>query len=331
MADKMETEGEAEVPEVSLEERRTQLMAAVENIADPAPLIAFVDLHNNDVIDIGEFLQTIRGQDLGRLWKGLRDMTKAIVENNLHRMDLDDNVEEEVETSLTVLQGVTTFAMNFLQDKKRPIPDLMTATVQLLHDVLLELTGNRGWALQNDISRTCEEWWIDERNDRETLVTQTVPYLVARALDEEGRVADLKRLYSMRTSMLLFDFQDESIESLKGLLLRCFAHPLLLKTTEGRKICVFLFGLHPTFIDDIQTVIKQQLPYCTKRTCEHYGEIFFKAWRNASGPYLTRIENKCIQELMSCATTASCVPLFNGIRKVLDGLHSQKKARGHGR
>eukprot|EP01050_Picozoa_sp_SAG11_P028529 SAG11_NODE_7657_length_1114_cov_1.649261_1_plen_262_part_01 len=258
---------EAEVADVPIEARRTQLLEAVENIADPAGLLEFVDLHNNDVLDLGDFLQTVRGQELGRLCTGLRNLTKAIVENNLHRMDIEENVEDEVETSLMVLQAVATIAMNFLIDKKRPTPDLMTSTVQLLHDITLELTGSRGWALQNDIARTCEEWWADERPGRENLVTQTVPYLVARALDEDGRVADLKRLYRMRTSLMLLDFQDESIDSMKGLLLRCFAHPLFLKSVDGRKFCIFLFGLHPAFIDDIHAVVKQQLPYCSKRTC----------------------------------------------------------------
>ena len=313
---------------VSMEQRRAQLLDAVEEMSDPTALLEFVDLHNNDLLDLPDFLQTVRGQDLGRLWKGLREFTKAIVENNLHRMDIDENVEDEVETSLMVLQSVATIAMNFLTDKKRPIPDVMVATVELLHGITLELTGPRGWALQNDIARTCEEWWTDERPGRERLVTQTVPYLVARALDEDGKVADLKRLYRMRTSLMLLDFQDESIESMKELLLRCFAHPLFLKSVDGRKLCVFLFGLHPAFIDDIHAVVKQQLPYCTKRNCEYYGEIYFKAWRGASGPYITRIEAGCIQDLMSAAVLASNMTLFNALRKVLAGLHSQKKARG---
>eukprot|EP01052_Picozoa_sp_SAG31_P078886 SAG31_NODE_38444_length_296_cov_0.776650_1_plen_98_part_11 len=98
-------------------------------------------------------------------------------------MDLDDNIEDEVEDSLKVMQAVATIAMNFLADKQRPIPEIMTDTIQLLHDVTLELTGARGWALQNDIARTCEEMWADERPGRERLVNQTIPYLVARALD----------------------------------------------------------------------------------------------------------------------------------------------------
>jgi hypothetical protein len=270
----------------------------------------------------------VRGEQLGRLWRGLHDVTGAIIDNSLHRMDIEDNDEEEVETSLKVLQAVATISMNFLADRKRAPPDLMGKTVQLMHDVLLELTGARGWALQNDIARTCEDWWSADRPNKEGLVNQTLPYLVARVLDEEGRASDMKRLFAMRAALLLLDFTNESIESMRELLLRCFVHPLFLKTADGRKFCVYLFGLHPTLITDIHETIKQQLPFCSKHMCELYGEIYFKAWRTASGPYLIRIETGCVQDLMSAATHASTMSLFNALRRVLGAFHGQKKARG---
>lgn len=270
----------------------------------------------------------MRGEQLSRLWRGLHDVTKAIVDNDLHRNDIEDNDEEEVDMSLKVLQAVATITMNFLADRKRAAPDLMGQTLQRMHDILLELTGARGWALQNDIARACEDWWAADRPNKEGLVTQTLPYLVARVLDEEGRACDMKRLYSMRAGLLLLDFTNESIDSMKELLLRCFVHPLFLKTADGRKFCVYLFGLHPTLISDIHDTIKQQLPFCSKHMCELYGEIYFKAWRTASGPYLIRVENGCVQDLMSSAVHASTMALFNALRRVLGAFHCQKKARG---
>ena len=324
----MET-NDAETTTKTVEGQREEFISAAENLDDPSTLLHFIELHNtSDGFDLAEFLQSVRGLHLARLWRGLYSTTKAIVENSLHRMDLDDNVEDEVDARLQVLQAVATIAMNFLTDKKRPVPDAMQKTIQLMHDVMLELSSDRGWALQNDIARTCEDMWSDERQGREGLITQTMPYLVARALDEDGKVGDLKRVYAMRASLLLLEFQDPSIASMKDLLLRCFVHPLFLKTAEGRKFCVYLFGLHPSFISDIHATVKQQLPYASKHTCELYGEIYFKAWRTASGPYLTRIENGCIQTLMAAAVHASTVSLFNSLRRVLGAFHSQKKARG---
>ena len=323
----MEDEQE-EQEQKTQEENRELFIAAAENMEDPSDLLAFVELHNTDQLDLGEFLQTVRGEQLGRLWRGLHDVTKAIIDNELHRMDIEDNVEEEVEQALKVLQAVATVSMNFMADKKRAPPDLMTKTVQLLHDVLLELTGARGWALQNDIARTCEDWWNGDRPNKEGMVNQTLPYLVARVLDEEGRAGDMRRLFAMRSALLLLDFTNESIASMRELLLRCFVHPLFLKTTDGRKFCVYLFGLHPTLIADIHETIKQQLPFCSKHMCELYGEIYFKAWGTASGPYLIRIESGCVQDLMSASAHASTMSLFNALRRVLGAFHGQKKAKG---
>ena len=50
-----------------------------------------------------------------------------------------------------------------------------------------------------------------------------------------------------------------------------------------RHRCVFLFGLQPAFIDQIHDTIKTQIPHSSKSTCACYGQIYFKAWRTASG------------------------------------------------
>jgi hypothetical protein len=65
------------------------------------------------------------------------------------------------------------------------------------------------------IAKVCETWWIDERPGAELLVAQLLPYLLVHALSDEGKAIDAKRLYKVRGALLLFDFEDESIESLK--------------------------------------------------------------------------------------------------------------------
>ena len=59
----------------------------------------------------------------------------------------------------------------------------------------------------------------------------------------------------------------------------------LRKRGEGRRFLAFLFGLHPRFIDDIHTTVKNQLP-CNKSLVEAFGEVYFRAWRGATGQYV---------------------------------------------
>jgi len=40
----------------------------------------------------------------------------------------------------------------------------------------------------------------------------------------------------------------------------------------------------------------------SKTLLDAYAEIYFKAWKNAEGPYLMKLEYDCIQDMM-----ASCV------------------------
>ena len=45
---------------------------------------------------------------------------------------------------------------------------------------------------------------------------------------------DVKRLWSLRQTLLLMDFEDESSCSLKDSLLQCLVHPVFLKGEEVR-------------------------------------------------------------------------------------------------
>lgn len=48
------------------------------------------------------------------------------------------------------------------------------------------------------------------------------------------QVSDVKRVWSLRQSLLLMDFEDNSSESLKQLLHQCMIHPVYLKLEEVR-------------------------------------------------------------------------------------------------
>jgi hypothetical protein len=140
--------------------------------------------------------------------------------------------------------------------------------------------------------------------------------------------ADVKRVFNIRKGFLLLDFEDDSFQAMKDLSLRCFYHPLYLRTTEGVKFLSFLFGLQPQLIDEIHQTIRSQILCNRKSLMETYGSIYFRAWKEASGQYLLAIEQGCIQNLIQCAVHASTPALFTSIRQVLAEFHKQKRHRG---
>lgn len=119
--------------------------------------------------------------------------------------------------------------------------------VELLHELLMPLDDAfpGAVALKTVVSRLCEKWWVHQLAGAENVITQLVPYLLVTALGPASHDADAKRLYNIRGALLLFDFEDESIESIRSLILRSFLHPAFLKVTEGRRFLSFIFTIHP--------------------------------------------------------------------------------------
>jgi condensin-2 complex subunit G2 len=79
-----------------------------------------------------------------------------------------------------------------------------------------------------------------------------------RAADS-GKAADVKACYLLRGAMPLYDWEDASINDLKGMLLRCAITPAFLRRPEGRKLLGFLFTLHPQMVRELTSVIRNQV------------------------------------------------------------------------
>lgn len=240
--------------------------------------------------------------------------------------------DKTAETALEYLRAVALLASLFIASKDRIAPDSLFDSVALLHGILLDVLAIKGAGhallLHNEIAQLCETWWKQDRTQKEALVPLTIFYLVLQTLEEGAKAATIKRLYDFRSALLLLDFQDDSSTQLKGLLLRCFIHPMFLRAADGKKFLVYLFGLHPPYIDAIHDTIKGQLPACPKSLLEAYGEVYFKAWKVAQGPYLLKLEYTCLQDLISCAVHVQNEAVVSGLRKVLRHIHEQKKQKG---
>ena len=147
-----------------------------------------------------------------------------------------------------------------ISDAKRDdIPEMLDVAAAL-HDIIFDLTDQRASELQSAIVDLCEAWWLSERAGRDDLVPQTVSYMLVRALHEQATSADIKRLYAFRTSLTVLDYADESVGPLRRLLLHCAIRPLVLRTSEGRKLVAYFFSLHIPFIAEIHRAIKSQVP-----------------------------------------------------------------------
>ncbi|CAN0076673.1 unnamed protein product, partial [Ectocarpus sp. 12 AP-2014] len=238
------------------------------------------------------------------------------------------NNQARVSLSMEVLSAAATLAHEFLADKERVAPRALVETAVYLHDIVLSLQGLQGEALRRVIAKVCEMWWTQDRPGAEHLVVHLIPVMLVRSLSPDAKEADVKRMHGLKGALLLLDFEDETSDSLRALLLRTFMSPVYLKCSEGKRLLASFFGLHPSLVSEIHAVMKAQMPGAKKAVLAAYGEVYFRVWRGAEGQYLEKVEMLCLQDLMHACIHASTPKMHQNILVVLEGLHSQKKVKG---
>lgn len=139
----------------------------------------------------------------------------------------------------------------------------------------------------------------------------------------------------MRTALLELDLEDDGPETssgdLRAQLMRTALHPLFVSSAEGRRFCAFALGeLSPTLVPDMHAVIRNELPLVKKKSSlDDYGDIYYRAWRAASGQTLMQVE-LCIESLASLAIYVARPALARAVRRVLNAFHNEKMNSGGG-
>ncbi|XP_002980805.2 condensin-2 complex subunit G2 [Selaginella moellendorffii] len=211
------------------------------------------------------------------------------------------------------------------QCKKFFHPARLLPVVQGLHEKLVVLEDDP--ELQDAISELCELWWREGFDGKESLIAQSLPFLMSRSLTSNRKV-DVHRVYAVREAFFLFDFLDGSIEDLRHLLIRSVVTPAFLRSAEGRRFISFLFGLNPQLVKELNALMHSQIPFGRKSILEAYGDILYRAWKGAAGEILVEIEKSCLQVLVEGAIYAASKTLSSACRKVLEGFISQRAEAG---
>ncbi|CAI5997132.1 unnamed protein product [Closterium sp. NIES-64] len=241
---------------------------------------------------------------------------------------------ESEDEARAVLRGILTITRLLLSESfsgsgsaVTPPADLLTVC-QSIHNVLIDLSGFDPVA-QEAAARVFESWWQSDLRGKDTLIAQTLPYLLARSL-ELSRPVDVRRVYAMRDAFSQLEFSHaESIAGTRGLLLRCLFAPVYLKTTEGRRFLSFFLLLDLQLLKESILIIRNQIPSGRKSLLEAYGEVFFRTWRSAEpGPSLLEIEYGFLQGLIEAAVFARTPELGAAVRRVVGGFSNQMLQRG---
>ncbi|XP_030497409.2 uncharacterized protein LOC115713067 isoform X2 [Cannabis sativa] len=236
------------------------------------------------------------------------------------------NTDEEKHKITQSLQAIAYIVRMCVSHPKKVFSPLdLLPGVQSLHDNLIVLESDS--ALSSEIVNLCEEWWKEDLAGRESLISQSLPFLLSRSLSLNKK-QDVYRVCGLREAFVLFDFVDESIEDLKLLLNRCVIAPLYMKTEEGRRFIAFAFGLSRQMLKEFLAMIRSQIPFGSKSMLEAYGDVLFRAWKVAEMDTKEEIETGFLQGLVEGAIYASSATLAASVRRVLGAFINQRTTNG---
>ncbi|CAH8386514.1 unnamed protein product [Eruca vesicaria subsp. sativa] len=235
-----------------------------------------------------------------------------------------DNRKQQILTSLQVLSHILNLCI--LSPKKAfSATDLLPAA-QSLHNNLILFESDPILCLE--ITGVCESWWKEGLLSRESLISQSLPFLLSRSLTLKKKT-DVHRVYMLREAFTLFDFDDEeSIGDLRMLLMRCVVSPLYLKTEDGQRFVSFAFGLSRQLMKSGLAVVKAQIPFGRKSVLEGFGGILFRAWKEVGDDLRGEIEECFMREIVDGAIHAGSCAFAASLRKVLGGFISQRTTQG---
>jgi hypothetical protein len=229
---------------------------------------------------------------------------------------------------------VASITMLYAEKKVALRCETLSGIIESLHDILISLEESSEVFvnLKKSISKVCELWWVNEEQGCENVVTQLLPYTITITFSPYANESDVKRLVNIEKALLLLDFEDESIDSLRELLLRCFINPLFLKCVEGRKFLAFIMIMHTChLLDYIVNIIKPQIALGNRHLCVTYGDILLRAWRESVKDE-SKISDKimienCLQDLIYNAINAADRRYFKGLRIVLSCFNEVKRQK----
>ncbi|XP_039646842.1 condensin-2 complex subunit G2 isoform X3 [Perca fluviatilis] len=305
--------------------------ACQENVED---FLRFIQLHKNktEPFDVEEVVQEMPRDQRQTLWGKLASLLQDILqelppERWVKGRDEGMEVESAADPKhvMAVVDGVTLVAavsLKVLEDG-----DTYSSLLEIthrLHDVLVSLPVSDA-PLQLHIHKLCEAWWKKGLKEKEQFGRTAFFISLQKSLILKKPGVEIQRVWSLHDVLWSLDYTSEDNKQIINLLIDCFLHPIYIRSDDGKRFLVFLFSWNVDFIWIIHGTIKNQLEFYSKNMTTHITEIYFRAWNKASGDFLERIENLCIQDFMQNAILLHRTsPVHAKVRQIVSYFHTRK-------
>uniref|UniRef100_A0A8C3AZ80 Non-SMC condensin II complex, subunit G2 n=1 Tax=Cyclopterus lumpus TaxID=8103 RepID=A0A8C3AZ80_CYCLU len=291
----------------------------------------FIQLHKDkaEPFDVEEVVQEMpRNQRLtlwGKLGSLLQDVLQELPPERWAQGGEEGMEVESATHVMAVVDGVTLVAdvsIKVLEDG-----DAYNALLEIihrLHNVLVSLPVSEA-PLQLHIHTLCEAWWKKGLKEKEQFGRTAFLISLQKSFTLKKPVSNCPRVWSLHDVLLSLDYTSEENKQIIDLLLQCFHRPNYIRNDDGKRFLVFLFSWNVDFIIIIHGTIKNQLEFYNKTMTTHIMEIYFRAWKKASGDFLEKIESSCIQDFMQNAIfLPRASPVHAKVRQIVSYFHSRK-------
>ncbi|KAK2859568.1 hypothetical protein Q5P01_004188 [Channa striata] len=301
--------------------------ACKENVED---FLQFIQLHKDAAqpFDVEEVVQEMPRGQRDALWGRLATLLEdVLLESPPERWEADMEVESAADPKhvMAVVDGVTLVAsvsLKVLQDGD--IYSALLKIIHSLHDLLLSFPVSES-PLQRHIHLLCEAWWKKGLKEKETFGRTAFLVSLQKSFILKKPGVEIQRVWSLHDVLLSLDYTAEENKQIIDLLSQCFHRPTYIRHDDGKRFLVFLFNWNISFIWVIHGTIKNQLEFYSKAMTTLISEIYFRAWKKASGEFLEQIENSCIQDFMQCAVLLHrSSPVHSKVRQILSYFHTRK-------
>ncbi|XP_041669666.1 condensin-2 complex subunit G2 isoform X1 [Cheilinus undulatus] len=302
--------------------------ACKENVQD---FLRFIQLHKDkaEPFDVEEVLQEITRDQRQTLWAKLASLLQDVLQELPEEERREEGMELESAADpkhvMAVVDGVTLVALASLKVLQEG--DSYTSlleTTHRLHAVLESLPVSEA-PLQLQILTLCEAWWKNGLKEKEKFGQTALLLSLQRSFTGKKPGVEIQRIWRLHDVLSSLDFTSEDNKKATDLLLQCFQLPTFIKHEDGKRFLVALFSWNVSFIPMIHGTVKNELEFYSKTTTAHITEVYFRAWKKASGDFLEEIESSCVQDFMrSAILLPRNSPVFDKVRQVVNYFHKRK-------
>ncbi|XP_035765489.1 condensin-2 complex subunit G2 [Neolamprologus brichardi] len=300
--------------------------------------LRFIQLHKDkaEPFDVEEVLQEMPREQREALWRRLASLLQDVLlefptergEGRGEEGGMQEEPTADSKRAVAVVDGVTlvsTVSLQVLQDDDHYSP--LLEVTRRLHDVLVSLPVSEA-PLQNHIHALCEAWWKKGLQEKERFGRTAFFVSLQKSFILKKPGAEIQRVWRLHDVLLSLDYTSEENKQIIDLLLQCFHRPAHIRNDDGKRFLVFLFSWNVNFIWVIHGTIKNQLEFYSKPITAHIAEIYFRAWKKASGEFLEKIESLCIQDFMQNAIFLHrASPVHSKVRQIVSYFHMRKDCR----